>query len=78
MPASNRARIFEALLGCCRLRHVTVHLDALAQGAQGILVQRAARGDHVFVGRAEVFDLGLDLRQALADHGLSSPRALAS
>ncbi|MNF84225.1 hypothetical protein D3C84_665760 [compost metagenome] len=51
-----------------QVAHVAVHLDALAQGAQGVLIQRAAGGDHVFVGRAEVFDLGLNLRQAFADH----------
>ncbi|MNS98302.1 hypothetical protein D3C72_1326660 [compost metagenome] len=51
-----------------QVAHVAVHLNALAQCAQGVLIQRAAGGDHVFVGRAEVFDLGLDLRQALADH----------
>ncbi|MNR04568.1 hypothetical protein D3C85_1205430 [compost metagenome] len=50
-----------------QVAHVAMHLDALAQGAQRVLVQRATGGDHVFVSRAEMFHLGLDLGQTLAD-----------
>src|SRR5690606_38444489 len=37
-----------------QVTHVALYLDALAEGGQGVLVQRAEGGDDVLVGGAEV------------------------
>src|SRR5690606_15935773 len=49
------------------MAHVALHLDALTEGADGVLVKPAKGGDHVFVGQPEMVDLLLDLVQTAAD-----------
>ncbi len=49
------------------MAHVAVYLDALAEGAEGVLVDAGERGDDVLVDQAEVLDLLFDLVEALAD-----------
>ncbi|MNH16906.1 hypothetical protein D3C79_765580 [compost metagenome] len=51
-----------------QVAHVAVYLDALAQGAQSVLIQGAAGGNDVFMHQAEMVGLGLDLWQSIADH----------
>ena len=48
--------------------HVAVHLNALAEGADGVLIQAAARSDDVVMDQAEMLDLLLDLVEATAHH----------
>lgn len=55
------------VVGLLQMTHVTVYLNALAQGAQGVLIQGATGGYDVLVREAEMIGLGLDLWQAVAD-----------
>ena len=50
-----------------QVAHVAVYLDALAEGAEGVLVDAGERGDDVLVDQPEVLDLLFDLVEALAD-----------
>ncbi len=50
------------------MAHVALDLNALAKGAQCVLVQTAKRGDYVLVGQPKVIGLLLYLVQAASDH----------
>ena len=53
--------------------HVAVYLDALAQGAQGVLVGSAG-SDDIFVNQAEMIGLRLDCGRRLPMVSSRSPR----
>src|SRR3990167_3481199 len=54
------------IVGLLHVAHVALHLNALAEGADGVLIQAGAVGYHVFMGRAEMLDLLLYLIKAAA------------